>query len=170
MNKTERRYSELLEQRRAAGEVIWWKFEAIALRLAEQRCAYHPDFLVMLADGTMEVHEVKGGFTREDAQIKLKVAASLYPFVFRKCVWDKGEWTITEIRRQEAARGMEAAKPAKRAAIRPAGRQPGPKDAPKESVYSGGPIPKGMAVIGDRLVPESEALAEVQRHFQRRAS
>jgi hypothetical protein len=80
MNKTEAAYAAHLEQRRAAGEVIWWKFESIKLRLAE-KTFLTVDFFVQLADGVLEAHEVKG-FWEDDARVKVKVAASLYPFRF----------------------------------------------------------------------------------------
>ena len=40
-----------------------------------------PDFAVLPADGVLEIHEVKG-FWQDDARVKIKVAASLYPFRF----------------------------------------------------------------------------------------
>lgn len=80
MNKTEAAYAVTLEQRKHAGEVIWYKFEGVKLRLADNTF-YSPDFAVMLADGQIEMHEVKG-FWQDDAKVKIKVAADLYPFRF----------------------------------------------------------------------------------------
>jgi hypothetical protein len=80
MNKTEAAYGALLEQRRMAGEVAWYRFEGMKLRLADNTF-YTPDYAVMLADGTMEMHEVKG-FWQDDARVKIKVAAEMYPFRF----------------------------------------------------------------------------------------
>jgi hypothetical protein len=80
MNKTEAAYDAHLWQMRAAGEVLWHKFEGIKLRLAENTFLT-VDFAVMAADGQLWMHEVKG-FMEEDANVKLKVAASLYPFRF----------------------------------------------------------------------------------------
>lgn len=79
MNKTEAAYAQLLEQRRQAGEVTWFKFEGIKLRLADNTF-YSPDFFVMLASGELEAHEVKGGFWTDDARAKTKIAANMYPF------------------------------------------------------------------------------------------
>ena len=46
------------------------------------RCSYLPDFFIVKADGTPEFHETKG-FWRDDARIKVKMAAKLFPcFVF----------------------------------------------------------------------------------------
>lgn len=81
MNKTEAAYGSHLELRRIAGEVVWYKFEGIKLRLADNTF-YEPDFAVMLADGSFEIHEVKGFWT-DDARVKVKVAADIYPFQFR---------------------------------------------------------------------------------------
>ena len=80
MNKTEAKYDAHLWQRFFAKEILWHKFEAIKLRLADNTF-YTCDFAVMLADGTLEMHEVKG-FWQDDARVKIKVAASLYPFRF----------------------------------------------------------------------------------------
>lgn len=90
MNKTEAAYADLLEARRAGGDVLWWSFESIALRLAD-KTFYHPDFLVMAADGGLEVHETKG-FMRDDANVKLKVAAATFPFRFVLVRRVKGRW------------------------------------------------------------------------------
>lgn len=80
MNKTEAAYGETLEKRRIAGEVAWYKFEGLKLRLADNTF-YTPDFAVMLAGGEMECHEVKGHW-QDDARAKIKIAADLYPFRF----------------------------------------------------------------------------------------
>lgn len=80
MNQTEQAYSELLEQRRLAGEIAWWKFESIKLRLADG-CWYSPDYCVLLPDGLVEFHEVKAAkadgkpLYEDDARVKIKVAA-----------------------------------------------------------------------------------------------
>lgn len=63
-----------------SGEIAWYKFEGLKFRLADNTF-YTPDFAVMLPCGTMELHEVKGFWT-DDARVKTKVAAELYPFKF----------------------------------------------------------------------------------------
>jgi len=80
MNKTEQQYADMLELRKKAGEIAWYAFEGVKLRLAD-KTFYTPDFAVMLADGQMEMHEVKG-FWQDDARVKIKVAAEMYPFRF----------------------------------------------------------------------------------------
>lgn len=81
MNKLEADYAAILKARQQAGEILWFTYEGIKFRLADNTF-YTPDFAVMMADGTIEIHETKGGFIRDDAMVKLKVAASLYPFRF----------------------------------------------------------------------------------------
>ena len=78
MNKTESAYCQHLEQRKRAGEIAWYRFEGLKLRLADNTF-YTPDLAVMLATGEMELHEVKGFWT-DDARVKTKVAADQYPF------------------------------------------------------------------------------------------
>jgi hypothetical protein len=80
MNKTEAAYDAHLQELRHAGAVLWHKFEAVKLRLADNTF-YTCDFSVLPADGVLEMHEVKG-FWQDDARVKIKVAASLYPFRF----------------------------------------------------------------------------------------
>lgn len=100
MNKTEAEYAGMLEIRRQRGEVAWWKYEAVTLKLADST-RYTPDFMVMLADGRLEVHETKGGFIREDGWLKLKLAAEAFPFRFFLCqkMAKKagGNWVFKEV-------------------------------------------------------------------------
>ena len=80
MNGTERSYSQRLEERRYAKDVAWFAFQALKFRLADNTF-YTPDFIVMLHDGSLEAHEVKG-FWEDDARVKIKVAAELFPVQF----------------------------------------------------------------------------------------
>lgn len=80
MNNTEAEYARYLDTLRAAGDVAWYKFEGVKLRLADNTF-YSPDFAVMLGNGEMQIHEVKGFWT-DDARVKIKVAADIYPFRF----------------------------------------------------------------------------------------
>lgn len=90
-NKTESQYANELALRVAAGEVRVYRFEAIKLRLANATF-YSPDFLVILADWTIELHEVKGHW-EDDARVKWKVAAEQYPeFTFVAVTKSKGQW------------------------------------------------------------------------------
>jgi len=79
-NKTEAAYEQYLEIQKKAGAVAWYRFEGLKLRLADNTF-YTPDFAVMRSEGFLECHEVKG-FWRDDARVKIKVAAEMYPFRF----------------------------------------------------------------------------------------
>jgi hypothetical protein len=92
LNKTEQAYQQHLELRRLAGEIAWYAFEPLKLRLAANTF-YTPDFLVMLTDGLLEVHECKG-FWEDDARVKIKVAAALYPLTFIAAKRVKGNWEM----------------------------------------------------------------------------
>ena len=102
MNDTERRYADHLETRKLAGEVIWYEFEAIKLKLADNT-HLTVDFSVMLADGQLEMHDCKGSkaIYQDDAKVKMKWAAQRYPFVFRaafpKSKKDGGGWLVEEV-------------------------------------------------------------------------
>ena len=80
MNKTEKAYADHLERLKHAGDIVWYEFESIKFKLGD-KTFYTPDFVVMRPDGLLEVHEVKG-FWRDDARVKIKVAAERFPMVF----------------------------------------------------------------------------------------
>ena len=80
MNKTEAAYAEHLELQKHAGEVLWYKFEGIKLRLADNTFLTI-DFAVLPKDGVLEMREVKG-YWEEDSRAKTKIAAAMYPFRF----------------------------------------------------------------------------------------
>ena len=93
MNKTEARYASHLEARKVAGEVLWFKFEGMKFRLADNTF-YSPDFAVLLASGELEQHEVKGVWL-DDARVKIKVAADMYPMRFLGITAKKGGgWNV----------------------------------------------------------------------------
>ena len=94
MNKTEAAYSTVLDGRKHTGEVAWYAFEPINIRLAD-KCFYSPDFMVMLSSGEIEIHEVKGFWT-DDALVKIKVAATILPFKFIAVRLEKGQWIKRE--------------------------------------------------------------------------
>jgi hypothetical protein len=92
MNRNEQAYNGYLAVRQATGEVVRFWYEPFKLRLADST-TYTPDFLVMMADGSLECHEVKGfkrkpsgkpGYwVEEDANCKTKIAAEMFPFIFK---------------------------------------------------------------------------------------
>ena len=98
MNKTEAEYNAHLEALKAAGDIVWFKFEGMKFRLADNTF-FTPDFAVMLADGQLQAHEVKGHW-EDDARVKIKVAASLYPIQFiavqKRAKKNGGGWVTEE--------------------------------------------------------------------------
>ncbi|KKL13469.1 hypothetical protein LCGC14_2525450 [marine sediment metagenome] len=96
MNKTEAAFATLLEFCRGANEIIAWEFEPIKLRLAK-KTFYTPDFLVVESERFI-FYEVKG-FWRDDARVKIKVAAETYPyFKFIAVQLKRKEWVYEEIK------------------------------------------------------------------------
>ena len=100
-NKTEQNYIDtVLNPGKLAGEIIEWWFESVTLKLADD-LRYTPDFMCLMKDFTVEFRETKGEFIREDSTIKLKVAAQLFPFLFKRCVKrskkNGGQWEIKEM-------------------------------------------------------------------------
>jgi hypothetical protein len=96
MNGIERRYADELYKLQLAGEILAYEYEPIKLRLAKGTF-YTPDFLVVYPDH-FEFHEVKG-YARDDAMVKVKVAARLYPwFRFVLVRYDKKKgWVKKEV-------------------------------------------------------------------------
>lgn len=122
MNSLESDYAEYLEQRRMASDILGYRFEPFKLILVHgvpgkrKEMTYKPDFLIILrpevpkliaereARHTLfrkcyefEIHEVKGGYIREDSILKLKMAAELFPwFKFYLVQRERGEWKYNE--------------------------------------------------------------------------
>lgn len=98
LNKTEQKMADELALMQHAGQVLWFKFEGVKLRLADNTF-YTPDFAVMSADGVLEMWEVKGHWM-DDARAKIKIAADTYPFRFKAFVVrskkDGGGWKLEE--------------------------------------------------------------------------
>jgi len=92
MNKTEAAYAAHLELLKHAGEVLWYKFEGLKFRLADNTF-YTPDFAVLTKDNTLQAHEVKG-YWQDDAKVKIKVASDLYPIEFIAIHKVKSGWDV----------------------------------------------------------------------------
>lgn len=99
MNGLERAWSDELTKRVHAGELLWWKFEGVTLKLGPD-CRYTPDFIVQMPDGELMLYETKG-FFEEKAKVKVKVAVESYPFrifiVTRAAKKDGGAFAIKEV-------------------------------------------------------------------------
>jgi len=99
MNKTEAAYAARLALLQRAGEIQSFRFEPIKFRLAD-RTFYTPDFMVVMGD-EIQFHEVKGGYVEDDAAVKFKTAAEMYPeFAFQMVFAEvkRGELRITKVR------------------------------------------------------------------------
>lgn len=107
MNKTEQAYAVALEGKLRRGEIEMYAFESVSLKLAEGT-RYTPDFMVQMADNTIEFHEVKAGrldkktqavvpLSEDASKIKLKVAADKFPFRFVITFLHRGEWYSKEV-------------------------------------------------------------------------
>lgn len=94
MNKTEAEYAAMLEARLRAGELAYYAYEPIKVRLADLTF-YTPDFMVVLTNGELELHEVKGAFVMDDARLKFKLVAEHFP---ARLVWAQrlkgGAWKV----------------------------------------------------------------------------
>lgn len=87
LNPTERKYLNYLE----SVNYPWLGIQNITLKLAHD-CRYTPDFWTLETDGSLVAREVKGYF-REDAKIKIKTAARLFPWIkFILAFDEKGSW------------------------------------------------------------------------------
>lgn len=98
MNKTEAAYEKHLASLKHEGKVIWYRFEGMKFRLADNTF-YTPDFSVMLSSGELEAHEVKGHW-QDDARAKIKIAADMYPIRFiafkAKSKKEGGGWSVED--------------------------------------------------------------------------
>lgn len=103
MNKTEALFFAHL---RASQPGAWIEREPVALKLGNG-VRYNPDFLVSTLEtigpgkacsAQLTAYEVKG-YMRDDAAVKIKVAARMYPFIRFVLVWRDGRdgWKQQEI-------------------------------------------------------------------------
>lgn len=95
LNKTEQRYLEYLQQKMPTTKI---RCQEITL-LIGNGVRYTPDFAFNAGVNGWQMHETKG-FMRDDAAVKIKVAASQYPeFHFRLVWWDKVtyDWKFQDI-------------------------------------------------------------------------
>lgn len=79
MNGLERDHNARLLTLVAAGDVLWFAFNDVRLRIGVG-AYFKPDFFVVYADGRIECHETKG-FEREAALTRIKAAALRYPHI-----------------------------------------------------------------------------------------
>jgi len=117
MNETEAAYADFLDEELDAGRIRWWRYGSVKVMLAG-RTFYTPDFAVQRADGVLELHEVKG-FWEDDARIKVKMLAEMFPFRVVAIVMKKipkkdgGGWkmAVEDLTKQEIPSAPGAAGP-----------------------------------------------------------
>jgi len=186
MNKLETAYASHLEARRISGEVEWFMFEGVKLRLADATF-YTPDFFVMLANGELEAHETKG-FWEDDARVKIKVAASLYPLRFiavtresKDAPWRfelfgrRGEPAKKNCLEKPLSSGVQRGGPACNEQGVPSQHNATPGPIPKRKATKGvteadlqawrpgQPVPPGYALFGGKLVTTEFALDLIKK-------
>lgn len=94
LNKTEAAFLSYLRQER---KYVFIYVQEVTLKLAND-CRYTPDFATMDANFYFTFWEVKG-FWRDDARVKIKVAAAKYPWARFIAVQRKnGRWVEEAIR------------------------------------------------------------------------
>ena len=104
LNKTEQAFYDYLKAREDPGVLrTVLPPQSVTLRIANG-CRYTPDFVVAYHHNTMAselvAYEVKG-FLRDDAAVKLKVAATAFPWItfhlVTKLPGGGGGWAISEV-------------------------------------------------------------------------
>ena len=95
MNKLEAEYERLFLGQKPHG------YEEITLKLGDD-CRLTVDFWVLGDDDVLEFHEVKG-FWRDDAKVKLRVAAKLFPhFRFKAFRYVDKTWQVEHFGEEDA--------------------------------------------------------------------
>lgn len=98
MNITEEHYAAILENKKRAGIIHEYHYEAMTLKIGDG-ARYTPDFMVIMEDTReIEFHEVKGSYNLDPkGLVKIRVASMQFPFIFRLCRLVKGQWDIHTI-------------------------------------------------------------------------
>ena len=87
-NKLEAAFAAVL---RAENPGVQIREQAVTILLANN-CRYTPDMMIV-EPGRLEAYETKGGLFRDDAKVKIKIAASIWPQITFWLVWRKsGVW------------------------------------------------------------------------------
>src|ERR1700733_4163023 len=101
-SKLEEAYAAELDLQIRCGLVKFWGYESIRIMIADG-LTYKPDFLVQMADGTIQVRETKG-FEREGDRKSFLMASVMLPcFLFRMIGRRDGEWYV----RREVQGGVD---------------------------------------------------------------
>lgn len=76
-NKLEAKFGRFLDDLKARGDIKDHRFGSVKFRLAK-RTWYEPDYCVIRSDNSIVIYECKGHW-EDDARVKIKVAAEMYP-------------------------------------------------------------------------------------------
>ena len=101
-NKLEAKFGRYLDELKHRGDIKGYKFESVKLRLAK-RTWYTPDYHAIRSDDAHILYECKGNFWRDDARVKIKVAAEMYPhfrFIAVRWVGKAGGWDFEHFDRR----------------------------------------------------------------------
>jgi hypothetical protein len=99
MNRWEELFGDELELRKSIGVIEWYDYEPMRLKLAAfsangkpRTIWYTPDFVSRDRTGAVVCWEVKG-FWREAARVRIKLAASRFPFQFMAVTRSQAQWS-----------------------------------------------------------------------------
>lgn len=97
-NKLEKRFEiECLNLWKFEHKIIDYAFEAITIRIGNG-VTYRPDYWTVDSEGRTTFYECKGKQVWDDAKVKIKVAAMLYPaYRFYLCRRENGAWIIDQV-------------------------------------------------------------------------
>lgn len=95
MNKAEAAFEFQLKLDMQAGLVLDYRFEAVTLKLGPD-CRYTPDFMVVNADGTISMIDVKAFWVKQgkphiedDARAKMAMATDKFPWFEFALAWQE---------------------------------------------------------------------------------
>jgi hypothetical protein len=93
MNKTERRFADMLDARKRSGEILHWVYEGIRLKWGGSM-HYTGDFVVFNGNDCPTIYEVKGAHIRDRDIVRFKGARNEWPqFPMEMWQWKEGKWT-----------------------------------------------------------------------------
>lgn len=96
LNNTEKAFAAYLQERQAAGAILWWKAHPFSVKIAANT-HYRPDFIYLQSDMQIVLVEVKGGYTSDKGQMKIKLCAEALPvFKMVKASRKNGNWNFEE--------------------------------------------------------------------------
>jgi hypothetical protein len=103
-NKLEAKFGRYLDYIKQRGDIKDYRFESVKFRLAK-RTWFTPDYYAIRSDDAHLVFEVKGHW-EDDARVKIKVAAEMYPHLRWAAVrWVDSGWDFEYFGNRDASRG-----------------------------------------------------------------